>query len=123
MPELKGAELDIHPDVNKIFDDCEPVKAVVNNVKDGEVAAKVPLRVMYPTFIGLLIILVVMPVVWNVFIVISWGYLHRLGVDDVLVSHVLLEGLKIWANVAIEFWKILMSGLLAHLFDVGIMLW
>ena len=115
--------MEIHPDINKVFDDREPGKGVVNNVKDSEVAAEVPLRVTYPTFIRFLIILVAMPIVWTVLMAMSWGYLHRLGVDDVLVSHVVLEGLKIWANVAIEFWKILSSGLLAHLFDVGIMLW
>ena len=114
--------MEIHLDVNKIFDDSEPAKVFVDSLKDSEIGAKAPLGVMRITISGVLITLVV-PLVWNVFIVISWGYLHRLGVDDVLVSHVLLEGLKIWANVVIEFWKILMSGLLAHLFDVGIMLW
>ena len=103
-------------------DDVEPAKVFVNSVKDSGIGAKVPLRVMHITVPVLLVVLVV-PLVWNVFMALSWGYLHRLGVDDVLVSHVLLEGLKIWANTAIEFWKILIPGLLAHLFDVGIMLW
>ena len=122
MPESEESELETDPYISNLIGEDQPGKAVVNNVKDSGLGARAPLGVMDRTCIRVLIILVVVPGVWAMFMAMSWGYLHRLGVDDVLVSHVLLEGLKIWANAAIEFWKILISGLSARLFDGGIML-
>ena len=114
--------MEIQPNLNNRFDEDQPDKVSINSVKNSEIGGKAPLEVIRIPIRWVLIILV-MPLVWSVVMALLWGCLHRLGVDDVLVSHVLLEVLKIWANTAIELWKILISGLLAHLFDGGIMLW